>query len=557
MEIAYLHETNKKGGFQTFKFGYTDDNPSQAYLRHKIFGEHGGGSVQESFYTLNLQNAKHYFAEQLAELLRQKGIEGLADVYRTLAQRFLLNEYVIDDEFDVFVAFETMNNRGKRLSDLELLKNRLIYLTTLYGDDQIDKAGRKTLRDEINAAWKEVYHQLGRNKSKPLNDDDFLRAHWITYFKYSRDTGRDYARFLLEEHFAPRRVQDFLEKDVELDLVEEQRFEGESEAQDEAAAEVSKPADDSKGKLSPTAIREFVSSLRDSAVHWFNSFYPEEARDISPAERISLDRLNRVGIAYFRPLVMVALKGTFSKEAKCRLFDRIERFVFLTFRLSGGRSNYRSSEFYNLARALDRRTTNLSEISTQLDQAVPPKFLDNFRNALENWFDRNGPGYYAWSGLRYLLFEYEQDLLSGSRQAKVTWADFLKHEKDRISIEHIYPQTPGHEWNESFGGISEEDRHKYNGSIGNLLLLSASINSSLQNDGFGTKKGGGNGRSGYYNGSHSEIEVSALQTWGPREVWDRGNRIMRFMERRWSFPSPLSDDDVQMLLFIPNPESSG
>ena len=42
--------------------------------------------------------------------------------------------------------------------------------------------------------------------SKPLNDDDFLRAHWIAYFKYSRDTGRDYAGFLLEEHFTPRRV---------------------------------------------------------------------------------------------------------------------------------------------------------------------------------------------------------------------------------------------------------------------------------------------------------------------------------------------------------------
>ena len=45
----------------------------------------------------------------------------------------MFNVYEISDDFDVFVAFETMNNGGKRLSNLELLKNRLIYLTTLYG----------------------------------------------------------------------------------------------------------------------------------------------------------------------------------------------------------------------------------------------------------------------------------------------------------------------------------------------------------------------------------------------------------------------------------------
>lgn len=564
MEKTYLHEFNKKGGFKTLKFGYTDDNPSQAFLCHKIFGEQGGGSAQESFYTLNLQNAKLYFSEQLGELYRQGGLSGLASVYRNLTQRFLFNEYVIDDEFDVFVAFETMNNRGKRLSDLELLKNRLIYLTTLYGDDQIDKAGRKTLRDEINAAWKEVYHQLGRNKSKPLNDDDFLRAHWITYFKYSRDTGRDYARFLLEEHFTPRRVQDFLETDVELTPIDEQRVDDELDAQEEASDEAGKPAVDSKDKLSPPAIRAFVASLRDSAAHWFNSFHPDDAHDVSPEIRTRLDRLNRVGIGYFRPLVMVALKGNFDTHAKCSLLDKIERFVFLTFRLGGGRSNYRSSEFYNLARALDRGETTLERISEQLDQAVPAKFVDNFLNALENRFDRGGPGYYGWSGLRYLLFEYEQDLLSGSRQAKVAWADFLKHEKDKISIEHVFPQTSGEEWNENFGGLSDQEKRRFNGTLGNLLLLSSSINSSLQNDSFESKKkplfDDGTPpkklRSGYADGSHSEIEVAVLPTWGVREIWDRGKRILKFMERRWGFPSPLSDDDIENLLFIPNPDRS-
>jgi uncharacterized protein with ParB-like and HNH nuclease domain len=34
----------------------------------------------------------------------------------------MFNVYEINDDVDVFVAFETMNNRGKKLSNLELLK---------------------------------------------------------------------------------------------------------------------------------------------------------------------------------------------------------------------------------------------------------------------------------------------------------------------------------------------------------------------------------------------------------------------------------------------------
>lgn len=226
LQNRYLYRTKPTGDqFRTYIFGYESDNPSYNYLRYKIFGEEGGGSVEETFYTLNLINAKTYFTEQLHELYERDGLDGLQDIYKKLTKRFLFNEYVIKDEFDVFVAFETMNNRGKKLSDLELLKNRLIYLTTLYDNDQLDPASRKNLRETINDSWKEVYRQLGRNRTRPLNDDDFLRAHWIMYFKYSRKSGQDYIRFLLENQFTPRKVHKKVEREVVLESPEEIRTE--------------------------------------------------------------------------------------------------------------------------------------------------------------------------------------------------------------------------------------------------------------------------------------------------------------------------------------------
>ncbi len=113
---------------RAYKFGYTTDNPCHEYLRHRIFDEENGSSLQETFYTLNLINAKKFFAGQLSELYLKQSFAALEGVYKKLTRRFMFNEYIIKDEFDVFVAFETMNNRGKHLSNLEILKNRLIIL---------------------------------------------------------------------------------------------------------------------------------------------------------------------------------------------------------------------------------------------------------------------------------------------------------------------------------------------------------------------------------------------------------------------------------------------
>lgn len=561
LQSSYLYKNKPKVAFRTYKFGYTEDNPSYDFLRYRILGEEGGGLVQETFYTLNLSNAKRYFTEQLSELYRREGVRGLQEAYKKLTKQFLFNEYVIKDDFDVFVAFETMNNRGKKLSDLELLKNRLIYLTTLYKSDELDDADRKGLREAVNETWKEVYHQLGRNKTRPLNDDDFLRAHWISYFKYSRQTGRDYAKFLLEEQFTPQNIHKRIEREVALEAAEEQRSESEvSDFEDADAGIVEETRIVSIAQLQPQNIHDYVLSLRTSSVHWFNSFYSHLALDVSEAERLWIDRLNRVGMGYFRPLVMVILKSKLSVSERVHIFERIERFIFLAFRMTSARSNYRSSEFYNFARGLDRNEASLDDISKSLDEALAYTFnqdgtlrIDEFYNILFKKFGE-GSGYYGWSGIRYVLYEYEYSLLSASRQKKVDWESLLKSEKDKISIEHIYPQTPTDLWEASFTGITLDARHYYNGTIGNLLLLSMSINASLQNDSFNDKKcakfdsAGRKTRNGYADGSHSEIEVARYASWGPSEIKERGHKLLKFMEERWGFK--FGDNDREKLLFL-------
>jgi hypothetical protein len=563
VQSKYLFMNKPTGDhFRTYKFGYTVDNPSYEYLRYRILDEPGPGSIHETFYTLNLANAKGYFSKQLTELYNQEGKHGLHDVYAKLTKRFLFNEYIIKDEFDVFVAFETMNNRGKKLSDLELLKNRLIYLTTLYGDEELDAAERRSLRESINDAWKAVYYQLGRNKTKPLNDDDFLRAHWTMYFKYSRQTGRDYIHFLLNEQFTPQKVHKKIEREVELEVAEEQRAESDLDEPEDGNGNASEQFGPSTtAQLQPKEILEFVLSLKESAVHWFNTFNPYLAQGLSPKEKEWIDRINRVGIVYFRPLIMAILKKNETPSNRVRLFKQIERFIFIAFRLNAARANYRSSEFYNAARGIDSSETDFDSISERLQKNLAYAFNEDGSFRINEFYEllykkfQNGGGYYGWSGIRYFLYEYELSLLTSAVQKKVDWNDLLKSESDKISIEHIYPQTETSEWAKVFKGMKKKERAVYSASLGNLLLLSMAINSALQNDSFEDKKkpkvgtAGQRLRHGYNDGSHSEIEVSQNDSWGPDEIRDRGIRLLRFMETTWGFDFQ-TDEERERLLFL-------
>lgn len=537
---------------KTYKFGYEVDNPSFKFLRHRIFLEPNSGTIQETFYTLNLENAKRFFKENLQNYFDQYGLNEIEALFKKVTQNLMFNVYEISDDFDVFVAFETMNNRGKKLSNLELLKNRLIYLTTLYDENELKNDERNSLREKINDAWKEVYYQLGRNKQNPLNDDDFLVAHWIMYFQYTREKGDDYIRFLLEQKFTPQNI--YAKTEVRVSSLQD--FEEVREDEDTDQEEVEINGEDEiivmRSRLSPKEIEDYVNSLKAAAVHWYNTHNPVNNPDLTTQESLWIDRLNRIGIIYFRPLVTVSfLNKDINSSKRINLFKAIERFIFITFRLSRAFSTYRNSEFYRAARQLRNSELTIETIIQRLNDIMNYCFYTP-ENSEETYFDytyfqkfidkkfKSGGGFYYWNGLRYFLYEYEMEKVRQRGSQKIDWRLFVKSEKDKVSIEHIYPQTPTHSsWKSSFKGHKKSQLPFFQGTLGNLLPLSQSINSSLQNDCFDDKKKAKYNekkekiRQGYSDGSHSEIEVSGYEEWNSETILDRGNKLLEFMEQRW------------------------
>ena len=153
--------------------------------------------------------------------------------------------------------------------------------------------------------------------------------------------------------------------------------------------------------------------------------------------------------------------------------------------------------------------------------------------------------------------------LRGSQ--KIDWKLFVKGEKDKVSIEHIYPQTPTDKyWKTKFSYYKKPRQPYFQGTLGNLLPLSQSINSSLQNDSFPDKKTAKFNerkekvRQGYSDGSHSEIEVSAYEEWNPDSILDRGLKLLEFMENRWNlkFESNYAKSELLFLEFMCSDEEA-
>ena len=575
IEEKYIIKITPDGVRESFIFGYEKDNPSDIFLKKRIFGCSTSENEQESFYTLNLSNAKTFFDENLKLYydINGQNLRSIDELFRRLTMKMVFNVFQTNsatDDFDIFVAFETMNNRGRSLSNLELLKNRLIYLTTLLPDIQ---AVKKQVRGDINNAWKGIYEYLGKNKEHPLDDDEFLYTHWVLSFPYSRKDGSDYIRFLLGTKFTTKNICDTI---VKIEDTDEREVDADSLANmDEVAEDVSSSQDVvlSQSNLTANYIRQYVISLNDAVKKWYSTWFPKQDTSLSEDEILWLDRLNRIGISYFRPLVTASLMVKSKSEERTALFKAIERFIFVVFRTQTTRSNYRSSEFYSDARKLLSKEITIEQIIKDLNARMGYSFkkegeqvyydLKPFHDMMNRKFEDDGNGYYGWGCRWYFLYEYEMSLAkkNGNRRVVTSWQQFIKSANGKITIEHIYPQTPTEQyWIDHFNKVPENEQKYYQGSIGNLLLLSQSINSSLRNDGFDekkTRKEDENGnvlRLGYENGSYSEVEVSKYTEWTPETIEERGMAMMKFMAERWDLPIK-DDEELRSMLFLPIKQS--
>lgn len=529
------------GSAEQPKFRYGSTHDAWPYLAFHVFKDQGyvaRAAKFESAYTQNLSGALKILCTKV------KGLKptALLELRDKIENKLMFNVVEVDPEqFNIHVAFESINHRGRPLTRLELLKNRLIYLTTMISgtgagcDDQV----RARLRDAVNSTWSDIYNWLGRSGKTPLDEDEFLRTHSLVYFDADTSEESWLENLLFKKEFS-------------------------------VAGAMS-------GALTDENLTRYVNSLRLAALLWSHIRRP---RDMPAQQLLWLERIEHVHRPVFDPLVLAAymrlvqgertaidLRQTAGKDRELiNLLAQVERFIVIVYLISGKRSHTGRKDFYRLAHALYQNCLRSDTVSMGPTEALDyaarylKASIDNYGTWVNEewtykdsefetygWIDldafaaqikralRDGDGYYGLPLTKVLLFEYE-DHLRGVHKGdrKVKWGSVGSE-----TIEHIYPQDPT-EWikfNDRLGTRNKKaKRNSHCHSLGNLLLLSRSKNSALQNHPYKGKEANTAKRPRFVNGSFSETELAGDHAdWLPLHIQKRGEKLLRFAEQRWDF----------------------
>ncbi len=147
-----------------------------------------------------------------------------------------------------------------------------------------------------------------------------------------------------------------------------------------------------------------------------------------------------------------------------------------------------------------------------------------------------GPGGMGQGRLRLLLGAIDAKLQSDFHKAEPVSIDY-----DSLQVEHLIPQSWRSTWpvqgeDPAHQLMQEQEREAHLHRIGNLTLVSASLNPALSNDPWEAKKAELQ--------KHSKLRLNALlceqQTWDEGQIRERGRWLAEQLSRVW--PGPESDE---------------
>ncbi len=502
----------------TYRFDYSTDrkDDSKKYFENRIYnGEEK--EICSDMYLKNIDDAKKYIDKKL---LRYDAEEA-KEILEIVLNQIVFNIYFIDEEFDVRVTFETMNTRGKKLSNLELLKNRLMYLTTLFNKKNIPNTNQKNfsvnpnyegqLKEQINDAWKEIYENIYYKQNQLYNeveDDIYLQAHWIVYSSLDKSKGNTYIKDILERKFSIDGGDFYY-------LIRENNYDG-----------------------AFNFISKYIKSLKKYSKYWkFINNPIENSAFLDRKEVEWLDRLNRITtMKYIKPvIVVIAGERSLKSSQKIRFYKTLERNLFINKLLYHSKNDY--SSLITGAKELlhapeEEKIEKFNSLIDLLENKSSELHCHDIKETIEKfseYINDKRDSYYGWDGVNYFLYEYNESLSYNNNTKEIDWKE--------SSIEHILPQTPTREyWKIILTNIEEDnEKNTITNALGNLLLLSKGENSELQNFSFPTKKNKSvaSKKFAYKFGSRSAQEVAENDYWSLNDIYKRQLKLFEFMFERW------------------------
>ncbi|NWC58880.1 DUF262 domain-containing protein [Pseudomonas veronii] len=457
-------------------------SPDNDFFQSYIIGDDNGHGFIQTPSQRRLYNAKKYFEK----ILQDKSIDELLELKTKLDSCTKVLTYSVKDTAEATLIFETTNDRGKGLTNLEKIKSFLMYKTYLAAGDNID-----VHLSSIQERFTDIYRELELFGDK-LSEDSALQYHCVAFEKWT-----DKSDYQQPVNFIRKIINPLInqgKRDQALKFID--RFSKE--------------------------LKESFRTLRLMMQSEHESF-----RDL-----ICLDRLGN-----FYPLLLKSYKldetqGKQKFDAICKL---LEIYSFRVFALQQTRSNTGQPALFTATRDFSGKYSPLYEKIISLIKSHSPNKM--FKEHLEytNFYE-----FMNSKDMSYLLWKYENNLRQTEQPicSNMSEQEFRSSsKKTTLTIEHIASQNPedlGIVKNPSIIPELDEDfieNHIHR--LGNLTFDPASANSSKGNSGIEIKNSAYFTKAPYK--TQNELDSFIVKgKWGVESINSREKKIVKFCLKRWN-----------------------
>ena len=438
-----------------------------------------------------LTEAKAFFRERLIGEKEQQPSEfqNFLVQFKQKIDDLQLIQYQVKSDADAIRIFETVNDRGRPLSNLEKTKSFLMHTSYLGMEDDDAVAGRLT---ELNGHFSRIYRHFedvsGTKHMERLrmDENDVHRYHFINYISPGDASSRP-------TDSLKDRIRDKLREDPE-------------ECVQYALA--------------------YATDLEKAflAVKQITEAYKEDEDGGTLSKIFMLERMGNI----FPLLIASWLRFGDDGPRLERILKLLESFIVRVYLVSGYRSHTGASTLNGIAHRLHRKRLDYEGLIDEL------KGMNQYYQNDEQFKRSLGWGdlYERLSSrtIRYLLSEYEIRLrkkvdvpLAVATQEKILSSDY--------EVEHIWAQHPSYEM-----GAEEAAEHRQNvHRLGNLTIASQSWNKSMGNKTFQEKQSQPGDAPSYSNSNLLvQKELSDLPAWDVDAIDDREDEIVAFALQRWA-----------------------
>lgn len=381
-----------------------------------------------------LYAAKKYFSDRLSSEFNQ---EQLAELLLKIEKTKVLT-YSVQDKSESTLIFETTNDRGKQLTNLEKTKSFMMYKTYISSDEP------ETLLSNIQTRFSDIYKTYSNIESL-IDENSILQYNFIAYEEWKVTQQRKEYQIYMD--MMKNKVNQLI-------------------------------ANDNKD-LTLEYIDTYTKNLRESFSIMeciLNSDF-EELKDIQILGNI----------ANFYPLLIKSYKFDSSDNKVnfrkvCRL---IEIFSFRVYSILGGMTNKGQSRFYTLAKEFNG---DFPKLLSDLKLAI--KYFSSDKHFIEYISNTDFFNYYSSNIKNYFFWKYENYLRDTEQPvaAPIPYSVFkTQNKRYKFSIEHILPQKPTEATLKviteqlAYDNINADFIENYLHSIGNLTIDPISANSSKGN----------------------------------------------------------------------------